>query len=526
MPESGQGYSDPAASLAAATLPGRDSEARVRVVVAGAGIGGLASTLALARDGHSVTMLERDATPMPATPAEAFSAWERRGAPQVRHSHAFLARLRNLLAQRAPDVLHALLAAGATEIRFTDHLPETLTDRDPRPGDDELVALACRRTTFEWVLRRCVLDQPHVMLRDGTEVTGLDVALGHRPRVVGVRVRAAGSADGAGDAGETIAADLVVDASGPRAGSDRWLAAAGVDEPDAEVHETGIVYLSRFYELRAGADAPVGEGPIAGDLGHLKFAVFIGDNRTFSVTLAIPSGDAELRRALATPEGFDAAALTLPPAWPWLDGRSEPITGVHLMAGLRNRKRTFVVSGRPIVDGFVAVGDASVCTNPLYGRGCSLALVHGFGLADVLREHPADLDAALLAFDAFTTDELDPWYRAAVLQDRESAALAEGGSPAGMAAADAADTADADDETRAMLRSIMRDGLLPALQTSPVVFRAFLRWFNLLARPDALIADGEVVSEVMAAYAARDSRPPPAPFGPSREELLRALPRS
>jgi 2-polyprenyl-6-methoxyphenol hydroxylase-like FAD-dependent oxidoreductase len=451
---------------------------------------------------------------MPAGPAEAFTAWERRGAPQVRHSHAFLARLRNLLRSRAPDVLERLLEAGATEIRFTDHLPETLTDRDPRPGDDDLVALACRRTTFEWVLRRVVLELDGVTLRDGTEVVALDVVTGSRPRVIGARI--VDARDGSG-AAETIAADLVVDASGPRGGSERWLAAAGVEAPPTEVHETGIVYFSRFYALRDGAEMPVGQGPVAGDLGFLKFAVFVGDNRTFSITLAVAVDDAELRRALADASVFDVAARTLPAAWDWLDGRSEPITDVHLMAGLRNRKRGFVLHDRPILDGFAAVGDASVCTNPLYGRGCSLALVHAFGLADALRSHADDLPAALLAFDAFTTDELDPWYRAAVLQDRESAGLSAD------AAASGAGAADDDDDGRAMLRSLMRDGLMPALQTSPIVFRAFLRWFNLLAKPDALIADGEVVTEVMAAFAARDSRPPPVPFGPSREALVAAL---
>jgi hypothetical protein len=319
--------------------------------------------------------------------------------------------------------------------------------------------------------------------------------------------------------------DLFVDATGPRGGSERWLAAAGVDEPDAEVHETGIVYRSRFYRLRDGAEMPVGEGPIAGDLGHLKFAVFVGDNRTFSVTLAVGSHDAELRRFLAQPIGFETAAATLVPAYEWLDGRAEAITGVHLMAGLRNRKRRFVVHDRPIVDGFAAVGDASVCTNPLYGRGCSLALVSAFGLLDSLREHAGDLTDALVAFDAFIGEELDPWYRAAVMQDEEAKALSAAvpGAPASDAnGADADAGADADDP-RAQLRAIMRDGLLPALSTSPIVFRAFLRWFNLLARPDALIADGQVVSDVMAAYAARDSRPPQPAFGPTRDELLAIL---
>ena len=482
----------------------------MRVVIAGAGIAGLAGALALARDGHEVMVLERDATPMPATPAEAFSAWPRTGAPQVHHSHAFLARLRNLLADRAPDVLEALLAAGATEIRFTDHLPDTLTDRDPRPGDELRVAQACRRTTFEWVLRRCVLACAGVALRDGVDVTGLDATLGTRPRIVGVRTT---GPDGAA----TLPADLFVDATGPRGGSERWLAEAGVIEPAAEVHESGIVYLSRFYRLRDGAEMPVGEGPVAGDLGHLKFAVFVGDNRTFSVTLAVPSDDAELRRCLAQAAGFEAAAATLVPAQPWLDGRAEPITGVHLMAGLRNRKRHFVVHDRPIAAGFAAIGDASVCTNPLYGRGCSLALVSAYGLADALRAHGDDHTAALLAFDAFIAAELDPWFRAAVMQDEEAKAMAAAGGAVPVGSAEP-------DDPRAQLRSIMRDGLLPALQTSPVVFRAFLRWFNLLARPDALIADGQVVSAVMAAYAERGSRPPPTAFGPTRDELLAVLP--
>ena len=65
------------------------------------------------------------------------------------------------------------------------------------------------------------------------------------------------------------------------------------------------------------------------------------------------------------------------------------------MAGLRNRYRPLVdAHGRPLVHGFVAVGDAAVCTNPLYGRGCSLAFVHAFGLADCARAtHGDDLDA-------------------------------------------------------------------------------------------------------------------------------------
>ena len=100
----------------------------MHVVVLGAGVSGLAAALALARTGSSVTLLERDDPPVPATAHEAFE-WDRSGAPQVRHSHAFLARLRNLLRDRYPDVLRDLVAEGATEIRFADRLTDTLIDR-------------------------------------------------------------------------------------------------------------------------------------------------------------------------------------------------------------------------------------------------------------------------------------------------------------------------------------------------------------------------------------------------------------
>ncbi len=466
----------------------------MRIIVVGGGIAGLGTALACARDGHEVTVFERDDTPMPPDPDAAF-AWQRTGAPQVRHSHAFLARLRNLLHDRAPDVLDALFAAGASEIEFTANLPETLSDRSHRDGDEELVALACRRTTFEWVLRRLALGEPGVTLGHGVAATMLDARPGAVPTVVGV--------DGQ-------PADLVVDARGPRSSSADWLAAIGAAPVAEELHESGIVYFSRFYRVHDGREAPPYTGPTAADLGYLKYAIFLGDNRTFSITYAIESHDEELRRALASEEGFETVARSLLAIEPWrVDGVADPITDVHVMAGLRNRYRPLLdAQGDPLVHGFVAVGDASLCTNPLYGRGCSLAFVHAFGLADALRAHGDDPDALAREFAAFTERELVPWFRSAVLQDSEARAMHE-------------DLAD--DDPRAFMQAVFRDGLLPAMRTSPIVFRAFLRWFNLLVTPDALMADPEIVNEVFAAYQDRENRPGPPVLGPDRDAMLLQL---
>ena len=62
---------------------------------------------------------------------------------------------------------------------------------------------------------------------------------------------------------------------------------------------------------------------------------------------------------------------------------------------LVNPTGRFVVGGRPAALGVVAIGDAHTCTNPLYGRGCSLALVQAELLAEAAAAHPGDAAALL-----------------------------------------------------------------------------------------------------------------------------------
>lgn len=491
----------------------------MRVIAIGGGVAGLATALALARAGHAVTVLERDAAEVPGTPEGAFARWRRPGAPQLGHSHAFLARLRNLLRDRAPDVLDALVAAGARDLAFADHLPPGLRDRSPRPGDEDLALLACRRSTFEWALRRVVLRQEGVVWRAGVRALGL--AGESRPagiRVLGVEVL------GPGGRRETLHADALVDASGPGSAVRRWLGALGAPDVDEEDHDAGIFYASRFYRLRAEVDALAGLGVVGADLGYMKYGIFPGDAGTFSVTLAAPPDDPELRRLLR-PRGFDAAAASLPALRSWIDPqRSEATTRVRGMAGLRNRRRRFVREGRPLALGLHVVGDAAVCSNPLYGRGCSLAFVQAHLLADSLREHGADADAVALAFDAAMRREIDPWFRAARDQDRDAieceAARRRGEDP--YAAAAPGGVVD----PRAWVRSVLRDGLFPLLRTDADALRAFARSFNLLDPPDDLLRRPDLLPRILAAYQARGQRAPEEPLGPPREEMVEVLARS
>ncbi len=488
------------------------------VVVIGGGVAGLGVGLALARDGHAVRILERDAMPLPASPVEAFEHWERRGAPQVWHSHAFLARLRNLLLARAPDLLETLYRHHAYDLRFLDYLPPTITDRTPEPGDEELTLFACRRITFEWVLRRKVEETGGVVWESGVSVEGLegerDAATG-LPRVTGVRLR-----DARGT--RTLRADVVVDASGRRSRLPAWLGALGADPVVEADEDSGIFYCSRFDRLRPDADRPAQGGVVGADLGYMKYGIFPGDGGIFSITLAAALDDDEMR-AILRPGPFEAAARALPATGEWIDPtRSEPISEVRGMAKLRNRRRRFVRDGEPLALGVHALGDAAVCTNPLYGRGCALAFVHAYELLDVLRTHPDDAREQALAFDAATRRELDPWYRAARDQDREareSARAQAAGEVEGVASGGPGDVVD----PKAFMRAVFRDGLLPALRTDIHVVRAFTRVFNLLAPPDSLMSAPDVVQRVLAAYQTRDQRAPAQPQGPERDAMLEVL---
>ena len=68
-----------------------------KILVIGAGIGGLCTALMLAPSGREVIVLERDGPVETGNPDELFASWKRTGVGHLRQSHAFLARLRNIV---------------------------------------------------------------------------------------------------------------------------------------------------------------------------------------------------------------------------------------------------------------------------------------------------------------------------------------------------------------------------------------------------------------------------------------------
>ncbi len=463
------------ASAAAATAPAQPS-----ALVIGAGIAGLCCSLALQRAGFAVELLERDVPPPEGGAEEAFFAWQRRGAAQFRHPHAFLGLLCSLLAEHYPELLDDFFAAGARRVDFADMVPPHLLDQyEPAPGDEKLWVLMCRRATMETVLRRFVERQPKIHITNRAYVTGVRTEpAGSALRVTGVELTDRDH----NNAKRWLTGDIYVDTTGRASKFPQWLAAAGANIPE-EKDDAEIVYYTRHYRLKPGVAEPNRHEhePFAGDLRYMKYGVFPGENGHFALIVCLPLGETELREAIKDGDNFDAVCRQIPGLVPWIAPESATATTDPFGIGdIKAVWRNFVVDDAPQVLDFFAVGDACARTNPLYGRGCSTGSLHAHLLADVLAEHDDPVERAR-AFEAATAERIRPIFDASLREDKNGIERAN--------ALQQGQELDQASGLKGWFRLAFGDALAAAVQKDIHVFRGMMRTVNLVEKPGAFLED-------------------------------------
>jgi len=437
-----------------------------RIVIAGGGVCGLAAGLMLHRDGHEVTVLERDRAPLPESPEDAWERWERDGVTQFRMAHYLQPLGHGVLGAELPDVLEAL---GAPSFDALCMMPPPLAAAGAREDDERFMTVATRRTTLELAFGR-VAEEELTILRDTSVVELLG-----EPHVRGVRT----------SAGDDIDADLVVDAMGRRSPLPKLLSLPVHEEAE----DSGFLYYGRHFR----GTPPQVRGPINMPIGTISILTLPGDNGTWSVTVYTATGDQPLKR-IRDAGRWTAVVASLPLHAHWLDG--EPMTDVVAMGGVVDRYRRLPDG----VTGLALLADAFACTNPSMGRGISLGLRHAQLLRDIAREEDPSRFAP--AWDEITEAEVAPWYRDTVALDRarlrEVEALRNG-------------------LPRPRPANPARAAIGPAAMRDPDVFRAMMAHRSCLGAPTDLDAVGERALELAA------DAGPPRLAGPDRDQLLALL---
>jgi 2-polyprenyl-6-methoxyphenol hydroxylase-like FAD-dependent oxidoreductase len=340
-------------------------------VVIGDSIAGLLTARVLTNHFAQVTIIERDV--LPQTPDF------RKGAPHARHAHGLLVRGQQIMETYFPGLGEELHAQGGVPVNMGTDLALYIGGVPVSRFDSDLVAMGCSRPLLEYTIQQRLRQLGRVRFVEGYDVTGICTDA-ERTRATGIRMQQRGS----DAAEETVAADLIVDASGRGSRLPEWLNALGFTPPVETVVDANAGYATRIYRrpkdlvgwkaLYNIAEAPAQSRgciilPMEGDRWYVTLTGLNGDH---------PPTDED---------GFLAFARSIPvPAFHAALAQAEPLSAPYGYRNAANRLRSYDKLPR-YLEGMLAIGDSVYALNPVYGQGMTVAALGAETLDETLRAH-------------------------------------------------------------------------------------------------------------------------------------------
>jgi 2-polyprenyl-6-methoxyphenol hydroxylase-like FAD-dependent oxidoreductase len=345
-------------------------------VIIGGSIAGLTAARALSESFDRVTIVERDELPE--------GVEHRPGVPQAKQLHVILPLGAELMEDFFPGFKQELADLGCPTFDEVKDTPWFGSQGWRARRDSDVTLIGFRRPLLEHVVRERVraIGNVDVIVDTATGLTASEDG----SRVTGVTVAG----------GETIEADLVVDASGRGSRSAKWLQGLGYERPEEQHIRAYYGYASRFVKVDE-SKLPQGlRGVITMPFpGKTRGGCFLPSDNGLWTCCAM---GAMKDYPPEDEEGYMAFLRDAPsPLLAQMAEASEPVTEINAYQHPGNQRRLWEkMERRP--RGFIPIGDAVASFNPIYGQGMTVAALEAAKLRDRIAALGGDLDALPDAF--------------------------------------------------------------------------------------------------------------------------------